>query len=304
MLTLKIWVAILLSSALPFLALVWLWRRKAKGWLDWVLASFIVGALTLATFIATPWAMTSYYLRLLLPLLFIVALYLSFRKLRETSASTSTSTGSRLSVFIRIVILLPLLALDALAVSTYFYRVAPVEMAFPLSGGVFYVIQGGNSVLTNPFHKTGPDNQEAYALDIVKLKWTGNRATGIYPDGLTSYAVYQETIYSPCDGEVIELLDGISENLIGEEGHSPSNHLVIRCKGVRVTLAHMTSGTFLVQKGQFVQTGQPLAKDGNAGHTSEPHLHMDVVRDTTGPLEPVPMSFDGRVLAVNSIVRK
>ena len=307
MLTFKIWFWVLLSSLLPFLAIAWLWQREARNKIDWALKVSIVGALSLSTFIATPWATTSYYLRYLLVVLFLLATYLSFRKVKEPHAQ-SPSSASKKSIVVKAVVLLALLPLDILALSTYFYSVAPVELAFPLSNGVYYVIQGGNSVLTNPFHKSGTDNREAYALDIVKLNWAGNRATGIYPQGLTSFAIYGEMIYSPCGGEVIEITDGVSDNPIGEVGGSPSNHIVIRCKGVRVTLAHMKSGSFLVQNRQFVKEGQPFAVVGNAGHTSEPHLHIDAVRDSADgalvTIEPVPISFNGRILATNSIVRR
>jgi hypothetical protein len=302
MLTLKIWIAIVLSSSLPFLAVLWLWKRREEHWLDWLLALFITGALVLACFIATPWAMTSYYLRVLLPLLFLPAMYFSFRKLK--AAAPYRVSNGRLRTALKLVVLLLLLPLDIMAVSTYFYPVAPVELRFPLQGGVYYVIQGGNSRLTNPFHKSGSDNREAYALDIVKLNGSGNRATGVYPGGLDSYAIYNEMVYSPCDGEVIEMVDWILDNPIGDEGRSPSNHLTLRCKGMRITLAHMERGTFLVQAGQMVREGQSLARVGNAGHSSEPHLHMDVVRDVVNTLEAVPVSFDGRVLSVNSIMRK
>ena len=138
-------------------------------------------------------------------------------------------------------------------------------------------------------------------MDIVKLNWAGNRATGIYPRELSSYAVFGETVYSPCNGEVMEVVDGVADNPIGDEGHQPSNQIVIRCQGVRVTLAHMTSGSLLIRHGQSLEEGQPLGRVGNAGHTSEPHLHIDAVRDVPDSIEPVPISFNGKMLSLNSI---
>ena len=307
MLTFKIWFWVLLSSLLPFLAVAWLWKTKAKTKIDWILKVSIVGALSLSTFIATPWATTSYYLRYLLVVLFALATYLSFRKFKNSDAQFPSSLDKKLMV-VKVVGLLALLPLDVMAVSTYFYPVTPVELAFPLSNGIYYVIQGGNSVLTNPFHKSGTDHQEDYAVDIVKLNWAGNRSTGIYPQGLSSYAMYGVMIYSPCDGEVIKIMDGVADNPIGDTGQSPSNHIVVRCKGVQVTLAHMASGSFSVQKGQFIKEGQPIAIVGNAGNTIEPHLHIDAVRDyaegSLATIEPVPISFNGRILSTNSIIMR
>ncbi|HYX71725.1 MAG TPA: M23 family metallopeptidase [Nitrososphaera sp.] len=268
----------------------------------------IISALVLLAFIATPWAMSNYYLRYILVALFALAIYFSFRKVKEAQPQAPYSVGDKLADALKVAALFVLLPLDVLALSTYFYPVSPVELSFPLSGGVYCVAQGGNSVLTNPFHKTDANNQIEYALDIVKLNRVGSRAVGIYPQDLTSYAIYGATIYSPCGGEVVKIVDGVPDNLPGDTGHNPSNMIVIRCRGVRVTLAHMTSGSFLVQNGQLVDDGQPLARVGSAGYSIEPHLHIDAIRDfpdvTSTTVEPIPISFNGRILSTNSIAMK
>jgi uncharacterized membrane protein (UPF0136 family) len=251
--TLTIWLAILLLSGLPFALVVWLWKRKAKSRLDWGLTVSVIGALILLAFIATPWAMSNYYLRYVLIALFALAVYFSFRKVKEVQPQSLPTAGNKSANALKVAALFVLLPLNVVALRTYFYPVQPVGLSFPLSDGVYCVAQGGNSVLTNPFHKTDTNNQIEYALDIVKLNWVGSRAAGIYPQDLTSYAIYGATIYSPCDGEVIKTVDGIPDNLPGDTGHNPSNMIVIRCHSVRVTLAHMTSGSFLVQNGQPVR---------------------------------------------------
>jgi murein DD-endopeptidase MepM/ murein hydrolase activator NlpD len=304
MLPFKIWLAVLLSSVPPFLAIAWLWKRNWRNKLDWALTLSLVGSLSVLTFIATPWAMTSYYFRYLLIVLFVLAAYFSFRKVKKLHLENPSAVGNKLVIAVRVVVILALLTLDIMAISTYFYPPRSVELAFPLSNGVYYVIQGGNNVITSPFHRTGPDNREDYAIDIVKLNWTGNRATGVLPPELSSYAIYGETVQSPCSGEVIEIVDGVPDSPIGNM-REISNHIVIRCKGVRVSLAHMSSGSLLIRNGQLIEQGQPVGKVGNAGQTSEPHLHIHAVRDVTGnSLEPMPISFNGRVLSLNSIIMK
>jgi hypothetical protein len=307
MLAYQIWLAVLVSSGLPFILIAWLWKRKAKSKLGWLLTLAIVSACSLLAFIATPWAMSSYYLRYILIALLVPAAYFSSRRLKEASLQTPASVGSKLVSALKLAALFMLLLLDVLALRTYFYPVPPVELAFPLSDGVYCVVQGGNSLLTNGFHRDDIDDQLEYALDIVKLNGAGNRAQGIYPRDLTSYAIYGATIYSPCEGEVIQVRDGIPDNIPGDKGRNPSNLIVIRCNGVRVTLAHMTSGSFLVQGGQHVREGQPIARVGSAGLSMEPHLHMDAIRDFsdgTSTMEAVPMSFNGRMLSTNSIVTR
>ena len=269
--------------------------------LDWLLTLSLVGAFSLLAFIATPWAMTSYYLRYILAALFALVVFFSFRKVRKVHLENPSSAGNKLAIAVKAILLLALLPLDIMAISSHFYPAPSVELTFPLSDGVYYVIQGGNNVITSPFHRTGTDNREDYAIDIVKLNWAGNRATGVLPQELSSYAIYGETVQSPCSGEVIEVVDGLPDNPIGSIGDI-SNHIVIRCKGVRVSLAHMRSGSLLIRNGQFIEEGQPIGKVGNAGHTSEPHLHIHAVKDVTNnSLEPMPISFDGKVLSLNSI---
>lgn len=114
-------------------------------------------------------------------------------------------------------------------------------------------------------------------------------------------------VESPCDGEVLSVFDGVTDNPIGDEGGHPSNHIVVRCRGHKVTLAHLMKGSLLVDNGQTVKRGQPLAKVGNSGHTSEPHLHIDAVRDAVGSsntIEPVSVAFGGRAISWNSVVSR
>ena len=137
MLTFKIWLAVLISSLLPFLSIAWLWKKKAKNRLDWVLGLSLAGALSLLTFIATPWAFTSYYLRYLLVVLFALAAYFSFKKLKDTHHETPSSVGNRVANAVKVILLVVLLSLDIVAISSCFYPSPSVELAFPFSNGVY-----------------------------------------------------------------------------------------------------------------------------------------------------------------------
>nr|MDQ3819989.1 M23 family metallopeptidase [Acidobacteriota bacterium] len=284
---------------LPFICTAWLWKRRTRGGRDWALTAAPVAAFALLAFLAAPWAMVSYYLRFLLVLFLALALYFSFKKSNGTPERQSYTIGEKIISLVKVIALVFLLLLDAFVIKGYFFPISSVELAFPLSGGDYYVIP-------NPFHRDGSyPSQEWYALDIVKLNRMGSRAIGIYPMELTAYAIYGDTVYSPCDGEIIEAIDEVQDNPIGDAGKHPSNHLVIRCQGLRVTLAHLMRGSLLLQNGQSVREGQPLGKVGNSGHASEPHLHIDVVRDSDGSSsEPVAISFGGRVLSWNSVIRR
>jgi len=123
MLSYEIWLAVLVTSGLPFILIAWLCRRKAGDKLDWVLALSIAGAFSLLAFIATPWAMSSYYLRYVLIALLVLAAYFSFRKIKEGRPQSPGAPGSKLAVTLKVGALFVLLPLDVLALRTYFYPV-------------------------------------------------------------------------------------------------------------------------------------------------------------------------------------
>ncbi len=53
------------------------------------------------------------------------------------------------------------------------------------------------------------------------------------------------------------------------------NELAIELStGTFLMLCHLQQGSVQVDVGDEVKMGQPIAKCGNSGHTSEPHLHI------------------------------
>lgn len=115
---------------------------------------------------------------------------------------------------------------------------------------------------------------------------------------------------SPCDGLVVETEDGRPDHAPGaaDREHPAGNHVVIRCAGARILLAHLLSGSVRVRAGDTVVAGQPIGQVGNSGNTIEPHLHIGAVQDdgdgSRAPGVAVPVTFGGRFLSVNSLVQR
>ena len=143
-----------------------------------------------------------------------------------------------------------------------------IEM--PVEGEV--VPFGGSDYKT---HAIWPS--ERYAFDILAEPYdTGDK-------NLDAYGIYGRGVSSPVDGEIIEAHDGEEDIEPNSEEFSSSlgNYIFIKVKdtGAYLILAHLQKGSVQVNKGDAVKAGDVIAKVGNSGTTSEPHLHIQYQRN-------------------------
>ena len=124
-------------------------------------------------------------------------------------------------------------------------------------------------------------NEISYALDILGLNAWGARASGVLPADLTRYAIINDPVQAPCNGEVLAAEDGHPDRSPPElDPDDPAgNHLAIACGEATVLLAHLRQGSVIPRVGDRVETGQRIARVGNSGNTTEPHLHIHAVRE-------------------------
>jgi murein DD-endopeptidase MepM/ murein hydrolase activator NlpD len=121
------------------------------------------------------------------------------------------------------------------------------------------------------------------ALDILQARNGRTHQPG--DTGLTSCYIYGKTVLAPATGTVTFVLDGRPDQPIGStDGHYQSgNNIVIDVGGGRyVLMAHLSPGSIQVKVGDQVKVGQPLARVGNSGNTTEPHLHIQAQTIGTG----------------------
>lgn len=286
---------------LPGYYLQVLWRARLKpSRLTWWLQALCSMGIVLFLHVAGPWHWLSHYLRYAWLLLAAVLFIGSWR-----GARGKPFRWPGRSAWSDVLSLLVVLSLLALSLPGYFFTGEPVRLAFPLRDGVYVVGQGGNSPLVN-YHNAYAS--QAYALDILALNAAGARAAGLYPSELSRYAIFGHGVYSPCDGIVTKAVDGLPDLTPPESdpANPAGNHIVIRCEGVNVILAHLREGSVSVSEGERVGTGQLLGAVGNSGNTTEPHLHVHAVRSANPAAidgEGVPILFDGRFLVRNALVR-
>jgi hypothetical protein len=296
---------LLLYFALPVFFLIQKWRDRSADLGKWVVDTFFQGSYMVFVFFAGPWSIAfSYYFRYLLPIAFVLVSVKSFLNVNRSFHFRSVAIKQVCAVFIGMAVGCFFMWHIFLILSGSFHMTDGVALEFPLKNGEFCIVQGGASPSIN--HHYDIDAQR-YALDIVQLNKMGMRSNKLNPKTLDDYNIYGSRLYSPASGKVIVSVDGYQdlEPGIMDPEHPAGNYLAIEIKGSDrvVLLAHLMRGSLLVKSGDLVERGQPLAKVGNSGNTTEPHLHMHVA---TGEFlfngEGIPMTFDNRFLSRNDRV--
>jgi murein DD-endopeptidase MepM/ murein hydrolase activator NlpD len=289
------WAFALYPYCLFAAAVAWVLRTGRPRREIWVLHALGSANVAAFAFLSGAWAFTSIYLGYAALIAYVAALARSLLRERRLHAAYRDRRGG-----IPLVPAVTLAAFAALNLMALAARVAPagaIDARFPLGPGTYAVLQGGDSVVTNPFHVA---SGTPLALDIVKLNDLGNRAAGIAPRALEAYAIFGERVHSPCDGLVARVRDGLADNPPAhpDVANASGNHVVVRCGDAEIMLAHLQKGSIAVTPGLTVRSGDLIGRIGNSGHSMEPHLHIDAAAGS-GPL---PLVFGGRFLSAGDTV--
>ncbi len=173
----------------------------------------------------------------------------------------------------------------------------------PFDGGVWVAGDApGNdsghrrSILAIDGHIYSP---ERFAIDWVKVGPNGDS----HHDGTNrneNFWGYGEPIHAVADGEVTRVVDGMPENktrVVPQPvtlDNIAGNYVVLRISAIRyATYAHLQPGSIKVHVHDRVKRGDILARLGNSGQATGPHLHFQVT-DGNSVLESegVPFVFD------------
>jgi murein DD-endopeptidase MepM/ murein hydrolase activator NlpD len=137
------------------------------------------------------------------------------------------------------------------------------------------VIWGGDTKELN-YHVESEAQKNAF--DIVITDENGN---SFKTEGKTNedYYAFGKEIISPCDGEVVLVVDGVKDNIPGifNPIYMPGNTVIIKTLNNEfLFFAHFKQRTIVVKEGQQIKLGQLLGYCGNSGNSSEPHLHFHI----------------------------
>jgi murein DD-endopeptidase MepM/ murein hydrolase activator NlpD len=173
-----------------------------------------------------------------------------------------------------------------------------VTVAPPVSGRWIAINSPARRVPSHGTHGYG----QTWAIDLVYEPRQGARpAFGgdgwFRPAG--AYPGFGRDVLAPADGTVVAARDGARDHrtrstwpavaLMLVEGmvrelFGPrrllGNHVVLDLGGgVHAALAHLQRGSIAVARGDRVRAGQAIARCGNSGNSSEPHLHFQLMDD-------------------------
>ncbi len=144
------------------------------------------------------------------------------------------------------------------------------DLALPFSDE-WYVVWGGRTLDEN-YHASLDDQR--FAIDVVQFE-NGTTFTG-NGNSNEDYHCYADTLFAPASGIVVELQDGVPENLPGETNKNQlfGNYVIIdHSNGEYSVLAHCITNSIQANVGEQVSQGQMIGLCGNSGNSTEPHLH-------------------------------
>jgi murein DD-endopeptidase MepM/ murein hydrolase activator NlpD len=124
---------------------------------------------------------------------------------------------------------------------------------------------------------------ERFAIDYVQLgpdmrMFHGDKAK------LESYVGYGADIHAVADGRVVAAVDGLPEQVPGNNpiglplDQYAGDHIVeVMSDGNYALYGHLKTGSIKVRVGDRIKPGQVIASLGNTGNSDGPHLHFHVM---------------------------
>ncbi|MDP3235665.1 MAG: M23 family metallopeptidase [Myxococcales bacterium] len=148
------------------------------------------------------------------------------------------------------------------------------ELRLPFDGA-WYVLWGGRKYDDNR-HTPVPDMR--YAMDVFIVKGSGtSQGAGTKND---DYYAWSQPVLAPADGVVVAIVNTTPDNVPNQArpGVLYGNSVVIdHGTGEYSLLGHLQFGSVSVKPGQHVVAGQQVARCGNSGMSTEPHLHYQLM---------------------------
>jgi murein DD-endopeptidase MepM/ murein hydrolase activator NlpD len=190
-----------------------------------------------------------------------------------------------------------------------------VSLAYPFQGRWLARNSPARRVPSHGTHLMGT----TYAVDFIPVDargrsapWNWRALVGVEPP--EAFVGFGAPIIAPCSGQVLVAHDGETDHearrsqlrlvpyMLGQASRVrggaaavAGNHVVIASTptGPFILLAHLRRGSVTVAVGDHVQTGDPVARCGNSGNSTQPHLHIQATDSTNwDEAKGLPIAFD------------
>ena len=148
-----------------------------------------------------------------------------------------------------------------------------------------------------------PRFAQRYAIDWVKVdgrnQWFSGDATIN-----ENYYAHGQNVYAVQDGIISKVVNGYPDNTPGDLGDSSAplagNYLLLTMdNGESALYGHLLVDSILVLEGSRVSKGELLARIGNSGNSSAPHLHFHVA-EVIDPQSPSTLNGIGQPFSFES----
>lgn len=306
----SLWAPLTLQLLVPLVLLGWI--AAGRGTRGVRLASAVLAGLyLLAIGLAGLWLVLPWWLAFVYPMLLLAAARRASRVVPERDpapvfAAATVAACALSSLVLSIVIVVALAARNPPGDA--------IDLASPVLGGTFLVVNGGNSQLINAHLGTlagdrfRPYRGQSYGVDLVRIDRVGLRARGLLPNDPSAFLIFGDPVVAPCAGRVVAAVDGAPDMPPPQpdRSHMAGNYVMLDCDGAWVLVGHLQRDSVAVRKGDTAPIGVALGRVGNSGNTGEPHLHIHAQRPGTDaePMsgEPMAVRLDGRYLVRNARV--
>jgi len=139
----------------------------------------------------------------------------------------------------------------------------------------WFVFWGGDTKEQN-YHVVSEAQKNAFDFLIKDQSGKSFKTDGKANE---DYYSFGKEIISPCDGEIVLVVDGVKDNIPGEMNpfNAGGNSIILKTiNNEYLFFGHFKHQTLKVKEGQKVIQGQLLGLCGNSGNSSEAHLHFHI----------------------------
>ena len=132
---------------------------------------------------------------------------------------------------------------------------------------------------SDPSHHHEKKVFAVYAVDYDTGEVDGKPWKG---DGknLEDHYAWGQPIYACADGQVVDVREGFPDNPVGQAEGKWEKHngcYIMHTNGEASWYLHTQKGSITVKKNDYVKRGTIIAKVGNSGGSTQPHLHFTLV---------------------------